>query len=175
MRKWSVQGNTIELSDYDYYNQWIGIIEIMSSLGGLLGGYFDMHDKNGNILERHAQYLHENIHLVEDKVFRALLSIFEAQFMEIIALEQDAIATLSQVLGLEMPKTVRDYKLLYKNLEREHQYINPVGLLSHPAFDELRQRFSQIAEKRYLQRKKLLSYILAMIPDLSHSEYLRKR
>src|SRR6266511_5759952 len=113
MYKLSVQGNIIiEVSDYDYYNHWIGIVEITSSLGGLLGGHFDMHDRNGNILEKHAQYLHENINLVEDDVFRALLSVFETQFMEIIALDQEAITTLSQVLGLETPKKVRDYKLL---------------------------------------------------------------
>lgn len=173
MHKWSVQGNIVELSDYDYFNQWIGVIQVTNSLGGLLGGYFDLHDQNGNVLEKHAKYLQENVSLVEDQEFRNLLNDFEAQFKEIIALEQEAITTLAQILGMETPKQARDYRALYKKLNREDNLISPRGLLSHPAFAEWRQRFMKIVEERKFQKEVLISYILAAFPDVARSEYLR--
>jgi hypothetical protein len=173
MHKWSVHGNVVEVSDYDYFNHWIGVIQVTNSLGGLLGGYFDIHDKNGNILEKHAKYLQENISLVEDQDFRNRLNSFEAQFQEVIALDQEAFATLSQVLRLEPPKKTRDYKALYKKLESENNLINAHGLFSHPAFVELRQRFMKVIEERQFQKEELISYILAVFPDATRSEYLR--
>jgi hypothetical protein len=173
MNKWSVQGKVVELSDYDFYNQWVGMIMLTNDLGGLLGGYFDMHDQNGNLLEKHSEYLHENINLVEDKIFRALLTELETQFMKIVALDQEAVATLAQVLGVAKPEKPQDYRALYKKFERENHRIN--GFLSHPAFDELRQRFFQILEKRSFLKEKLVAYIIAAHPDVAQSEYLLNR
>ena len=173
MHKWSVQGKVVELSDYDYYNQWIGIIKATNNLGGLLGGYFDMHDENGNILEKQGKYLHENISLVNDKVFRKLLDDFETQFTRIIALDQEAITTLAQILGMETPKKARDYEALYKKLNKEDNLINPRGLFSHPTFAELRQRFMKIIGEREFQKEELISYLVSSYPDVKSSEYLR--
>jgi hypothetical protein len=175
MNKWSINGNVIELSDYDYYNQWIGTIISTNYLGGFLGGYFDKHDQNGNILEKHAKYLHENISHVEDGTFRDLLHSFEEEFSEIIALDKEAIATLARVLGLDAPKKTQDYKTLYKKLEKDGHYLSAEGFLSHPAFHELKQRFMKVDGQRAMLKEKLLSYILAMFPDLARSEYLPRR
>ena len=175
MKKWSFQGVVVELSDHDYYDQWIGIIMVTGDLGGVLGGFFDMHDKNGNILEKHAKYLRENIDLVEDKDFNVLLNDFEKQFKEIVALDQEVVATLAQVLGMDIPKKQQDYKLLYKEYERENHHIDANGLLSHPTFVELRQRFLKIVAKVTSQKEKFIEYILATFPDAARSEYLRNR
>ena len=100
MNKWYAEGNVIELSDYDYYNQWLGTIISTNYLGGLLGGYFDKHEKNGNILEKHSESLRENINLVKDKTFRNLLNDFEVMFTEIISLDKEAINYETSVLHL---------------------------------------------------------------------------
>src|SRR6185436_6685354 len=102
MHKWIIQNRVVELSDYDRYNYWLGIIGSTCNLGGLLGGSLDIHDQ---LLKKHAQFLHENIQLVENPLFSALLQDLEAQFMEIIALDQEAIAKLAQRRNLETPKT----------------------------------------------------------------------
>ena len=175
MNKWSVQGKVVELSDYDYYSQWVGIILLTNDLGGLLGGYFDMHAQNGNLLEKYTKYLQENINLVEDKIFRALLAELETQFIKIKALDQEAVATLAQVLGVAKPEKPQDYRSLYKKFESADHHINVHGFLSHPAFDELRQCFLQILEKRSFLKEKLVAYIKATYPDVARSEYLLNR
>ena len=175
MNKWYVHDNVIELSDYDYYNQWIGTIISTNYLGGLLGGYFDKHEKNGNILEKHAEFLRVNINLVKDDTFRNLLNDFEEKFYKLIDLDKEAITILAGVLGLEVPKISQDYKTLYKKLVKEKRSINVNGFLSHPAFDEARQRFSKIQEQQVVLGDKIISYILVVFPDLASSEYLSSR
>jgi hypothetical protein len=175
MKKWSVYGKIIELSDYDYYDQWIGIIMVTGNLGGILSGFFDLHDKNGNLLEKHAKYLRENINLVEDKVFNALLNELESEFKEIMNLDQEAVVTLAQVLSMETPKIEKEYRSLYKKYEREGHFINANGLLSHPAFEELRQRFLKNTGKIASIKEKLIEHILATFPDVARSEYLQNR
>jgi|CXWL01.1.fsa_nt_gi hypothetical protein len=175
MNKWYAHGNVIELPDYDYYNQWIGTIISTNYLGGLLGGYFDKLEKNSNILEIQAEFLHENINLVKDKAFRNLLNDFEAKFNELIDLDKEVITILAGVLGLEVPKESQDYKTLHKKLVKERRSINANGLFSHPAFDKVRQRFSKIQEQQVALGDKVISYILVAFPDLASSEYLSSR
>jgi len=148
---------------------------VTGNFGGILGGFFDMHDKNGNLLEKHAKYLRENIDLVEDKVFNALLNDLETEFKEIMNLDQEAVATLAQVLGVEIPKTEKEYRSLYKKYEREGHFINANGLLSHSAFDELRQRFLKNTSKIASIKEKLIEHILTTFPDVARSEYLQNR
>jgi hypothetical protein len=175
MNKWYAHGNFIELPDYDYYNQWIGTIISTNYLGGLLGGYFDKREKNGNVLEIHAEFLHENINLVKDETFRSLLNDFEEKFNELIDLDKEVITILAGVLGLEVPKESQDYKTLHKKLVKERRSINANGFFSHPAFDEVRQRFSKIQEQQVVLGDKIISYILVAFPDLANSEYLSSR
>lgn len=172
MKKWSVKGKVVVLSDDDYYNQWIGIVMLTDDLGGLLGGNLDLHDENGTVLEKHAEYLRENINLVENEFFLGLLSGFETQFMKVIALDHEVVATLSEVLGLGVPKKKQDFTLLYKKLTEQDHIINPNGFLSHPAFDELRSRFLKISATRSSIKEKIITYIIDMFPEAASSEYL---
>ena|SRR5436190_585359 len=172
MHKWIVQNRVVEMSDYDYYNYWLGVIGATDNLGGLLSGSLDIHN---NLLKKHAQFLHENIRLVENPLFSALLQDLEAQFMEIISLDQEAIAKLARILNLEMPRTTKEFKRLYQRFRREestdHQ-INAQGFLSHPDFVELRQRSHEISAKMILIKEKLVAFILTENPNLAQSKYL---
>jgi hypothetical protein len=175
MKKWFVQGQLVELSDYDYYNQWLGLIMLTNGLGGLLSGYYDMHDRNGNLLENNANYLHENILLVEDKIFVVLLKDYEKQFMKVIGLDKEAISKLAQTLGLEAPKSLKDYRTLYKKFQSEEHQINAQGFLSLPAFEKLHNLYNDISEKRAFMKDKIIAYIIDAFPDVARSEYLGNR
>jgi hypothetical protein len=175
MKKWFVQGKVVELSDYDYYNQWLGLIMLTNGLGGLLSGYFDMHDRNGKLLENNANYLHKNILLVGDIIFVAILKNYEKQFMKVMELDKEAISTLAQILGLESPKSLKDYRTLYKKFQSEEPQINAQGFLDHHAFEKLHHRYRDISEKRTYLKNKIIAYIINAYPDVAQSEYLDNR
>ena len=172
MHKWMVGDQVVELADYDYYNQWLGALTLTQGLQGLLGGYFDMHDRQGNLLEKYAEYIHENSRLVEDSLFGCLLKEYETQFAEIIALDREAVCVLAGVLGVEAPKNARDYRRLYRKTWKAYQLIHAGGFFGHPAFDELRQRFQECSAKLILLREKLIAAIIETQPDLARSEFL---
>jgi hypothetical protein len=175
MYKWTVQGQLAELSEYDYYDTWLGVIETTMYLGGLLGGYFDLHDKNGSLLENHAYYLQENVNLVEDQALRAMLKKYEKLFADVIKLDHEAVAQLAQALDMEMPKSTKEYKLIYKKFKKEQHHLCAHGYLSHPDFTELRKRYLENWDKKALLKERIISYLLEKHPELVQSEYLIKQ
>jgi hypothetical protein len=172
MYKWFVDNLDIELSEHDYYNGWLGIIKTTCSLGGLLAGYIDLIEGNQSFLERHADHLHQNIIHVEDAAFRDLLNNLEIQFRQIVALDNEAVAKLAHILGVETPKSAREYKAFYRKYRSAADILNSQGYLNHPEFEGLKLRYYEISTMREELKAKIIAYIVELHPDLAQSEYL---
>ncbi len=173
MYKWFWDHQEIELSKHDYYNHWLGIVTTTCSLGGLLGGYIDLIKGNQRFLAKHADQLHQNIIHVEDDAFRDLLNHLEIQFKQIVASDNEAVAKLANLLGVETPKSAKDYKALYRKYRRAGEFLNSRGFLSHPEFEGLNQRYYEISAVMEELKGKIIACILKLNPDLAQSEYIR--
>jgi hypothetical protein len=166
------EGRKVELSDKAFYENLLGTIIHVSTIGGLIGGGWPNKGRANSLLLVIHRRLQEIINDIEDKSLNEKLLLVYKIHGKIIKVDDAVYERILSLLGKEMPNNLDEEKKIWQAYKKLEKRTNISPVLHSPELDPFRQQYYRLLVHANRTCIEVFDRIKELYPEITSSVYL---